>query len=36
MPRGAQRDAGIELFFGEVSVTEQVIAFQRKRLPTTR
>jgi DEAD/DEAH box helicase domain-containing protein len=24
--------AGIELFFGEVSVTEQVMAFQRKRL----
>jgi DEAD/DEAH box helicase domain-containing protein len=24
--------SGIELFFGEVSVTEQVIAFQRKRL----
>ncbi len=26
------RGSGIELFFGEVSVTEQVMAFQRKRL----
>src|SRR5206468_2782352 len=26
------RGMGIELFFGEVSVTEQVMAFQRKRL----
>ena len=28
--------AGIELFFGEVSVTEQVMAFQRKRLSDHR
>ena len=26
------RGSGVELFFGEVSVTEQVMAFQRKRL----
>jgi DEAD/DEAH box helicase domain-containing protein len=26
------REMGVELFFGEVSVTEQVMAFQRKRL----
>jgi DEAD/DEAH box helicase domain-containing protein len=29
---GGVADQGLELFFGEVSVTEQVMAFQRKRL----